>query len=823
MAANPGFTAVAILSLALGIGANTAIFSVWNRVLIAALPVQAPEQLVMLTDPNSSGLWVGSSAGERGLMTYAEFEQIRDQTKGFASVMASESSLSRWPMRVGDGAWSEVRGRMVSGRYFEVLGVPAAMGRTFTAEDDRQVAPHAVISHAYWQRILGGDPGVLGKAITVRKAALTIIGVMPAGFSGETSGDQADLWTPLRMQSGISPGRDRLHDTGTEKVMWLHVFGRLTPGVSIAQATASANAVFKNGLKAYYGAALPPDKAREFLDQRLVVKPAAGGASRIRSQFADPLNVLLAAVGVVLLIACCNVANLLLARGAARRHEIALRLSLGASRARLVRQLLTESLSLAIAGGVAGLALAYGFHRGLLWLMSGAAPDLRLDFGLEPRVLAFSFAVTLAAATVFGVLPALLATKADASESFKGQGRTSSSSAGQLRWGRTLVAAQLALSLPLLAGAGLLSRTLTNLKNVDLGYAREQLIVARVDAAVAGYESPRRVALYTELLEELKRLPGVRAASYSENGLFSGNDSADEIEVEGYTRKESGDRGARWDQVGPGYFTTLKVRLLAGRDINEADHAGAPKVCVINESFAKQFFAGRNPLGMRITTIYADQRRVHQIVGVAQDTRTHQLRGKVPPRYFVPLTQPLGEGDGTVFLVRTAGDPGPVNKAMQETIRRKDPAIGIDHLDVIENRINRRLAQDQIMARLAACFGLAAILLAAVGLYGVLSYGVARRRSEIGIRIALGAVPRRIVGMILHEAAVTVVAGLVLGAGLAYAGSRWIASQLYGVMPNDPLTLASAVGLLILIALLAAYLPARRASQVEPMTALRQD
>ncbi len=281
MAANPGFTAVAILSLALGIGANTAIFSVWNRVLMAALPVQAPEQLVMLTDPNSSGVQVGSSDGERGLMTYAEFEQIRDQAQGFASVMASESSLGRWPLRVGDGAWTEVRGRMVSGRYFAVLGVPAAIGRTFSADDDRQVAPHAVISHQFWQRSFGGDPGVLGKAITVRKAALTIIGVMPAGFTGETSGDQPDLWTPLRMQSGISPGSDRLRDAGTEKIMWLHVFGRLAPGVSIAQASASANAIFKNGLTAYYGAALPPDKAREFLNQRLVVKPAAGGASRI--------------------------------------------------------------------------------------------------------------------------------------------------------------------------------------------------------------------------------------------------------------------------------------------------------------------------------------------------------------------------------------------------------------------------------------------------------------------------------------------------------------------------------------------------------------
>ena len=438
-------------------------------------------------------------------------------------------------------------------------------------------------------------------------------------------------------------------------------------------------------------------------------------------------------------------------------------------------------------------------------------------------MLLFSFGATVAAAVVFGVLPALLSTRANAGEAFKGQSRTATNSAGQLRWGRLLVAGQLALCLPLLAGAGLLIRTLSNLQNLDLGYDKERLVVARVDAAVAGYEVSRREPLIRQLLDQIKRLPGVKAATYSENGLFSGSDSGDEIEVEGYVRKGDNDRGSRWDQVGPGYFSTVGVPLLAGRDIGEADQPGSPKVCVINEAFAKKFFANRNPIGMHITTVYGDQRRVHQIVGVAKNSRTHRLRGEVDPRYFAPLTQPLGDAEGAVFLVRTAADPAPLLKAIQQTIRRTDSALGFLHLDVIEDRVNRRLAADRMMALLAACFGAVAILLSAVGLYGVLAYAVTRRRVEIGIRIALGAEPVRVVGMILREAGGTITVGLVLGAGLAYAGVKLIKNQLYGLEPNDPVTLSVAVGVLVAVALAAAYVPARRASQGEPMTALRQE
>jgi predicted permease len=823
MLASPGFALVAILSLALGIGANTALFSLWNGVLVSTLRVRDPGQLVILTNPNASGVSIGSQTGERALLTYAEFEQLRDHVESFSGLMASQSSLERLQVRVGNSDWEEATGRLVSGEYFDVLGVTAAFGRTFTAADDRSRAPYVVISHDYWQRRFAGQPDVVGKTITVRKVALTIVGVGPASFSGETSGEKPELWIPLQMQPGVLPGRDWLHDKSSEKVMWLHAFGRLKPGVSIAQAEARANGVFKSALEAHYGTHVSAQALGGFLDQRLTARPAAAGASAVRNQLSEPLKVLLAAVGVLLLIACANLANLLLARGAARQKEIVLRLSLGASRVRLVRQLLTESLVLALCGGMAGLFAAYLFHRGLVRMITQTAERFQMGFDLEPRVLGFSIAVTVASAIVFGVLPAWLSTRADAGDSLKGQGRTSTNSGSQLRWGRVLVALQLALSLPLLAGAGLLIRTLHNLQQADLGFAREGLAVVSVDAQTAGYELNRREPLFRELLYRIQRIPGVRVASFSENGLFSGYDSGDEIEVEGYTRTGRNDRGSRWDQVGPGYFSTLGVPVLLGREITADDQAGSPKVCVINESFAKQFFAGRNPLGMHITTIYGDRRLVHEIVGVVKDYRTHRVRGNMQPRYFAPITQPLGEYSAAVFEIRTTGAPGPVLSAVRKTIRDVDGTLPILRADIFEDRLASRMAQDRIMARLATAFGVVAILLAAIGLYGVLSYGTARRQGEIGIRIALGAEPRNVVRMILGETSGVLIAGLIIGGGLAYAAGRLLSSYLFGLPPHDPATMAFAVAVLLIVALAAAYLPARRASRLDPMAALRQE
>ncbi len=823
LAGNPSFAIVAILSLALGIGANTAIFSLWNAVSLSSLPVNAPEQLVMLSDPDSSGVSIGSSTGERPLLTNNEFEQLRDHAQGFAGMMASQSSLDAWQIRIDGGGWEEAKGRLVSGSYFQVLSVSPLMGRTFSNEDDRAKAPLVVVSHNFWKNRLSSRTDVLGKRITIRKAVLSIVGVAPEGFHGETSSQNPDLWAPLSAQPEVLPGRDWLHDKTSEKVMWLHVFGRLRSGVTMQQAEGSANAVFKAGLESHYGSVVSEASRREFLDQKLKLRPASAGASQFRGRFADPLQLLLAAVGMVLLISCANVANLLLARGAARRKEMELRLSLGASRSRLVRQLMTESLVLATAGGVAGLGVAYLLQRVLVRLVSEADQSFHMSFSLDPRVLGFTVASTLIAAIVFGLLPAWLGTAANPGAGLKGEGRSSTSSSSQLRWGRMLVAGQLALSLPLLVGAGLLVRTLYNLQHVDLGYAGERLLVLRVDAQTGGYQQARRPQLFDKLAEQIRLVPRVQAVSYSENGLFSGSDSGDEIEVEGYKRKGKNDQGSRWDQVGPGYFSTVGVPLIAGREINETDQETSLKVCVINEAFAKLFFEGRNPLGMHITTIFGDTKTTHEVVGITRNIRTHRIRGEVDPRYFVPLKQPLGDAPQIVFTIRTTGDPDQVLSSARQAINRIDGTLPITQAGSLELRLSQRMAQDRILARLAAAFGLMALALAAVGLYGVLSYGVERRRAEIGIRMALGAEPGRVIGMILRETSWLVVGGLVVGSGLAVAASRLITSQLFGLAPHDPLTLSLAVTVLLLVTFGAAYLPARRAARLDPAIALRQD
>jgi predicted permease len=805
MAASPGFTAVAIVSLALGIGANTAIFSLWNSVLHSSLPaVYKPEHLVILSNPDETGSWTGRwdgrTDGPRSWLTYGEFEQLRDHAGGFSELMATQSSLETWHVRFAGGGPETARGRLVSGGFFQVLGASPAIGRVFTTADDHRETPSAVISYNYWQRRFGGRPDVLGKTIALPKVALTIIGVAPPGFIGETSGQQPDLWLPLRMQPAVLPGRDRIHDTPPVKTMWLHVFGRLKPGVTLPQAEVQANTLFQAGLESFYGAAASGERRRELLDQRLRIQSGARGASTTRHEFSNSLTALLAAVGVLLLIACANLANLLLARGAVRKPEIALRLSLGASRGRLIRQLVTESLALAAMGGIAGFAAAWFFHRALVQMMAESDSRFHMSFALDPIVLAFALAATLAAGLLFGVLPAWQISRSDTAPALKKQARGS----------RFLVSLQLALSLPLLAGAGLLARTVFNLQHVDLGFPAEHLLVLRIDAGVIG-----------NLLEEFQRIPGVRAASFSQLGVFSGGESSSTIAVEGYTPTGDHDRGSAMDVVGPDYFSTLGVPIVMGREILAGDRAGAPLVCIINQAFAKRFFDSRNPIGMHITSIDEDQRTTYQIVGVTHNSRTKDLRGEIEPRYFVAGMQAPSSVKSPTFLIRTETGTAPVMAAARKVIQRRDPALTIITAGSVEEQMAPLTAQDRTTAQLAVVFGCVALTLAAIGLYGVLSYAIARRRAEIAIRIALGARPGRVIAMILRETLGLVIVGLALGGSLAYAASRLIRSRLYGVDPQDPLAMSLAVGLLLFVALAAAWLPAQRASRLDPMEALR--
>jgi len=814
---SPGFAIVAILSLALGIGANTAIFSLWNGLLLSALPgVERPAQLVMLSDPDQSGSWTGRLEGPRPWLTYGEFEQMRDHVEAFSEVMASQSSLNTWQVRFEGEDWEAAHGRMVSGGFFQLLGVRPAIGRLFTLDGDRIETPHAVLSHSYWQRRFAGRPDVLGKTLTIRKATLTVVGVAARGFIGETSGQQPDFWLPVRMQLSLQPGRDRLRDTPPQKSMWLHVFARLKPGVTSAQAEAQANAVFQAGLESFYGPLASGERRRVFLDQRLVIRPAARGASPSRSEFSGSLTVLLSAVGVLLLIACANLANLLLARGAARTHEIALRLSLGASRRRLVRQLVTESVVLSALGACAAVAVAYVLHPALVRMMMASDERFHMTFALDPVVVAFLLLTAFAAALLFGMLPAWHATRTDPGDTLKEQSRGAIGTRGQMRSGRLLVSLQLALSLPLLVGAGLMARTVYNLQHADLGFAAERLLLVRVDLREPGYEAARREGVLRELLDEIGRLPGVRATTFSQLGLFSGGESSATITVEGYTRSGDDDRDAAFDRVGPKYFSTLGVPIILGREILESDRGDAPRVCVINEAFANRYFDRRNPLGFRVTLDNEDGGASYQIVGVARNVRMQGLRGDVEPRFYVPVSE-----HSPTFLIRTAADSAPLMEAVRRTIQRVDAALPIISARSIEEQMAPLTAQDRSTAQLAAVFGVVALLLAAIGLYGVLSYGVARRTGEIAVRIALGARPGRVTSMILGETVGLVITGLALGGGLAYLASRLIVSQLYGVAPQDPLTLALATGVLLIVALGAAYVPAHRASNLDPIAALR--
>ena len=827
MAAAPGFALVAIVSLALGIGANTAIFSLWNGILHAPLPsVHAPEQLVVLTDPAQSGSWNGRTDfrtdGYRPWLTYSEFEDLRQHADLFSGLMASESSLDTWQVRADGSAWEPVTGRLVSDGFFEVLGVGSAIGRVFTSADNCAASPCAVISYSYWQRRFGGRPDVLGKIVAVRHGSAVIIGVAPRGFVGETAAQQPDVWLPLHTAPFMMPGyRDRLHDTPPNKDMWLQVFGRLKPGVTMAQAERQANAIFQAGLASFYGAYAAGPRRDDYLDQRLQLHSGMRGASASRVELSDSLTALLVAVGVLLLIACANLANLLLARGAARRPEIALRVSLGASRQRIMRQLVTESLTLAVIGGVGAIAVAYALHGALVAMLADWDSRFRISFALDPRVLAFIVLATLTAALLFGVLPARHATKTNLGATLKEETRGSIGSRGQMRSGRALVSLQLAMSLPLLVGAGLLARTVYNLERANLGFSAERLLLSRVNFQEAGYDDARRDQMLRTLQESLARTPGVRGVSFSQLGIFSGGESATTIEVEGHTSQSPKDRGSARDVVGPQYFATLGVPITLGRDILDSDRAGGLNVCVVNEAFAKLFFAGRNPIGMRVTAIEEGKDRVaYQVVGVAKNAHTQGLRDEVKPRYYIAaLQQPVHTGP--TLLVRAASDAASMVPVVRRTIETADASLPIVKLVPLETDMIPLTAQDRTTAQLAVVFGGVALALTAIGLYGVLSYGIAQRTGEIAVRIALGAQRARVVTMILGETSLLVGAGLTLGGALAYAATRLIGSRLYGVAPQDPLTLSAAIVVLLLVAMGAAYLPAHRAARLDPATVLR--
>jgi len=825
---NPGFTAVAVLSLALGIGVNTAIFSLINAVLLRTLPVEDPGRLVMVSDPSSAGVNIGTQGGDRSLFTCEEFARMRERNQVFTDMLAAESDASRENVSINGGSMEEMVTRLVSENYFSTLGVKPLVGRTFTREDEKGPGsdPYAVISYAYWKKRFGLDASVLGKTIQIHKAILTVIGVMPPGFFGETVGQPPDAWLPMMMEPAVKPGRDWLHDdpSKVERVEWLMVAGRLKRAVSEKQAESSLNVLFQQVIHETAGSNLPPDRLRQLAGQKIKIRPGDKGASPLREDSGEPLLVLMAVVFLVLLIACANVANLSLARSAARQREMGIRLAIGASRGRLIRQLLTESFVLALIGGAVGILFAVWTSDMLLRMASSGGNPAPLDIHPDLRVLAFTTGLSMLTGLVFGLAPALRGTRVDVSSTLKENSRGVIGSGARISLGKALVISQVAISLLLLIGAGLFLRTLQNLQRVDLGYPRERLLLVHIDALAAGYQGAQRAAVFQNLLERFRSMPGVRGVTVSENGLFSANESGDQISVEGYKPQKKGDDHARWDQIGPNYFSTIGIPMLLGREIGPQDAGTSARVCVINESMARFYFAGQNPIGKHVTDEFPDSHFTFQIVGVSKDDRDHQLRGEIQRRFYIPFFQGMsGIPEEGNFEIRTFADPSSLIRTVRQQVEQVDRSLPISSAKPLGELLDERLTQERLLAQLCVFFGALALVLASVGLYGVLSHSIARRTNEIGIRMALGARQGTVLGMVLRETAAVVAIGIAIGVPVALALTRLVSSKLYGLKATDPLTIAAASLVLAAVAMFAGYLPARRASRVDPLVALRYE
>ena len=833
-----GVSLVAILTLALGIGANTAIFSVLDSVLLRSLPVSHPEELVALSDPDEHGSSFGSEGGERSLLAYSEFEYFRDHNEVFSGVFAADSNLPELEVTIpdsssGSGVQKEsARVRLVSGDYFATLGVTPAAGRFFTREVDRARggSPMVVLSYAFWKQRFGLDPLALGKTIQIHQTSFQIVGVTPPGFFGETVGTFPDLWIPMMMQDSIYPGRDLLTAANdlTNMHIWLQVIARLKPEVSPEKAKASINVVFKGLLESKVGTSISANERRESLDQRINVRRAAQGSSVLRAHFGQPLKVLMSLVGLVLLIACANVANLLLARGAARQREFAMRIAIGAGRARLIRQLLTESLLLALSGAAAGLLLAHWADVLLLRMVSGAAsgpPSIHLDLQPDARMLAFTVGVTLLTTILFGLIPSLHSTRLDLTPILKSTstGASGQASHGGFPAGKVLVITQVAVSVMLLVSAGLFVRSLSKLGEVKLGYRRENLILFRVDGAPGGYKGDAIPRLQMDLLARISAIPGLHGATVSKDGLFSHSESGDPIAVEGYTPRADEEMHSRMDHIGPGYFSTLGIPILMGREIEAQDGPGGIRAAVINQTFAHRFFPHTNPIGKHVRDTYSGNPAEMVVVGVAADAKYNNLREKAEPRIYAPLANPMWENPAAVYEVRTYANPQAVAAALRQVVHETAPTLPAIQIHTMSELVDDSLQTDRFIEKLTTGFSLLALLLAAIGLYGLMAYSVARRTRDIGIRLALGAEPRNVLWQVLRETLLLVIIGITIGVPLALGGTHLVRSMLFGLGFADPVAILFAATLLTIVAALAGFLPAWRASQVDPMVVLRYE
>ncbi|HEX7698352.1 MAG TPA: ABC transporter permease [Candidatus Acidoferrum sp.] len=822
LAKNPGFTFIAILTLALGIGANTAIFSLLNQVLLRRLPVRNPAELVVLKSPGPKHGHVWSDGDDSEIFSYPLYKGLAKNTAVFDGVMARYQFSAAI---ASHGQTDRGSGELVTGNYFEVLGVRPALGRVLSlADDDAQGAhPVLVLSHAYWTRHFGGDAGALNQTILVNNTEMTIVGVAQTGFSGIQVGQTPDIFVPMTMKGQMTPIRNGLDDWNDS---FLAVLARLKTGVSKERAEAGINVDYP-GLLEQQAATLKlragGKDRQEFLSKKIVLYPGAQGRTTVQRDSGPALMALFAMVALVLLISCTNVANLLLAKAAARQREFAIRSALGATPGRMMRQLLVESFLCALGGGVLGLILGVWIMNILTRAVVSEAGIQGITAQVDGGVLGFAAAATGVSAVLFGLIPAWRATRAGVSQMLKDQGSTTSAGPGQVRFRKYLVAGQVAFTLLLLTGGALFSRTLWNLRKENLGLSTENLITFSIAPQLSGYDEARTVALVDQLRERLGALPGVLRVGSSQIAVLTGTDMGGNITVEGRQNLDTDDRHVNFDAVSPNYFSTMRIPLLSGREFNAGDTTASTKVAIINEAMAKEFFPKRNPIGVHFALGGGNDVKPNiEIVGVVRNAKEGHVRDAERPYFYQPYSQ-FGKLYGMSFYGRSQQDPLLIANAMRETVRGADANLPVYDLKKVQRVVDEDLFAERVIAGLSAAFGGLAALLAALGIYGVLAYLVVQRTREIGIRVALGAGSGHVRGLVFKEVGWMVLAGALVGLPLAYGLARLSESLLYGVHAGDVPVYTASLGIICLVAFAACYIPSRRATRIDPIVALRYE
>ncbi len=821
LAKNPGFTLIAILTVALGIGANTAIFSILNQVMLRRLPVRHPEELVVLKSPGPKRGHVWDDGDDSEIFSYPLYKGLAKNTTVFDGVIA------RFPFAASiasHGQTDRAFGELVTGNYFDVLGVRPALGRVLSPGDDDVQGAHPVLvlSHAYWIRHFAGNAGVLNQTILVNNSEMTIVGVAQTRFTGIQVGQTPDIFVPMTMKGQMTPIRSGLDDWNDS---FLAVLARRKPGVSVEQAQAGINVDYPGLLeqqaKSFTHASAK--ERQEFLSKKIVLYPGAQGRTTAQRDSGPALKALFAMVALVLLIACTNVANLLLAKAAARQREFAIRSALGATSGRMMRQLLVESLLCALGGGVLGLIFGTWAMNILAQAVVSEAGVQGITARVDGSVLAFATAATVVSALLFGLIPAWRATRAGISQMLKDQGSTTSAGRGHVRFRKFLVAGQVAFTLVLLTGGALFTRTLWNLRKQDLGLITENLITFSIAPELSGYNEAKAVALIDQLRERLSGLPGVLGVGSAQIPVLTGSDMGANITVEGRQNLDTDDRHVNFDAVSPSFFSTMRIPLVLGREFNNGDAGTSTKVAVINEAMVKEFFAKRDPIGVRFALGAGNETKPDiLIVGVVKNTRENHVRAVDRPFFYLPYAQ-FGKLSGMSFYVRTQQDSTLLANAMRETVREADANLPVYDLKTVQRVVDADLFAERVIAGLSAAFGGLAALLAALGIYGVLAYLVVQRTREIGIRVALGAATSQVRALVFKEVGGMLIAGTVIGLPLTYGLARLSESLLYGVHAGEVPVYVASLGVICLMAFAACYVPSRRATRIDPIVALRYE